>query len=257
MRLGSSKSLIGLGAAVGLLAAAGAWAQPNLPVVQADRQGLVVARAICAAVKNYTAVSTSVSSPPAASAKARDKGLPPEPPLSPDQYHAALKDPLRPLIDKCRLVLKHKRLACATSDLGGPLGWKLENATSEVEARLLCNGLDAPFSFDFPNVNFTVAVAPHSDEAEGQSFDTQMYSIEGVATNVPGFASIRLVGGSNNGYPSPGHTTLIPTGTEGVYVVDSTFTIGYRIEYVGAEGGPLEGGSGTIEGTATMKAYGP
>lgn len=250
MRIGNSKRLIGICLAAGvLMTAGGAWAQPNLPVVRADAKGQVTAKALCASVNNYSAVSTTTSSASAV----RQKAAATDPVAA---YHAAIHDPKTPLVVKCNLVIQHKRLNCASTDIGGPLGGMLEHATSEMEARLICKGLVSPITFTLSNVNFTVATAPHSDQAAGQSFDTQMYAIEATATDVPGFASIHLIGGSGNGFPSPGHTTLVPTADEGVYVVDSTFTIGYRIDYVGAEGGPLEGGSGTLEGNATMKAFG-
>jgi hypothetical protein len=226
----ASKSSIGVWVAAGLLVAgAMAWAGgPGLPEVAADTDGKVTGAAILASVGEY---------------------------ISPTEFHARMGDPARPDEEKCALYLAHKSFLDMISHSGGPLRGTLETGHSVVTVRLKCPGMDAPFTFDIPTI-FSVATAAHSDTAEGQSFDTQMVSIEGRATDVPGFDSITLVGGSENGYDSPGHTSLIATAKEGVYTVDSTFKIGYRIEYTGSRSGPLAGTSDSVEGAVTMKAYG-
>jgi hypothetical protein len=247
MRIGSSKSSIGVWVTAGMLVAAGgAWGQPRLPVVHADAKAEVSTTAILKAVINYSSVA--VTSSPTSAAKAAKS-------LTPDEYHAHMNDPRVPWVEKCKLILQHKSFTGIKIVYGGRLDGTLESAKSVLSARLYCNDVATPFSFDIPT-DFTVAAAAHSDTAAGQSFDTNMDSISGTASDVPGFASISLIGGTSNGFNSPGHISLIPTDSDGTYVVDSTFTIGYRISYVGSEDGPLAGGSGTLEGVAVMKAYG-
>jgi hypothetical protein len=47
--------------------------------------------------------------------------------------------------------------------------------------------------------------------------------------------------------PSPGHTIFTQNGTG--WTVDSFFDITYRIDFIGAPGGPLAGRSGSTTGT--------
>jgi hypothetical protein len=56
--------------------------------------------------------------------------------------------------------------------------------------------------------------------------------------------------------PSPGHTTLIRL-PNGNWNVDSFFDIEYRIDFVGAPGGPLSGRAGSTTGTIRMGPASP
>lgn len=87
------------------------------------------------------------------------------------------------------------------------------------------------------------------------SFPTEMMRIEGELVGDPDFASLRIVGGSANGFPSLGQVTAVDKG-DGTHMVDSMFNIGYHIEYVGTPDGALKGLSGSFKGVATMKAFG-
>ncbi len=84
-----------------------------------------------------------------------------------------------------------------------------------------------------------------------QSFPTQMFRLFGQIVGDPDFDLLRFVGGTDFGLPSPGHTTLtqLPGGD---WAVDSFFDITYRIDFVGAPGGPLAGRSGSTTGTVRM-----
>jgi len=219
-------NMLRIAVVAGLLTAGGAWAA-TLPVVKPNAKGKVTSRMAAQAANNYS-------------------------PATREQlYHARIRDPKVSWLEKCQLAMEHNRLQLLSTDVGGPLRGTLESGTSFLTARLYCPN-SAVLTADIPTA-FTVATAPHSDDPEGQSFDTNMYSISGSATDVPGFSSISLVGGTSNGYDSPGHFALISDG-KGGYVIQSTFTIGYRIDYVGAPGGPLDGGSGSIEGSIVMQA---
>ena len=97
---------------------------------------------------------------------------------------------------------------------------------------------------------------PWSMDDSPISFETEMMRIEGQLEDGSDsdFSYLRITGGTENGFHSPGHTTATTQDGQ-TYVVDSMFEIRYRIEYMGAEGGPLEGYGGEFEGTAVMKAY--
>ena len=85
-----------------------------------------------------------------------------------------------------------------------------------------------------------------------QSFDTEMRSLQGqLSAGDPDFDLLRVTAGSGFGLPSPGHTTLtqLPGGN---WNVDSFFDITYRIDFVGAPGGPLAGQSDSIVGTVRL-----
>ncbi|MEM8931338.1 MAG: hypothetical protein AAGE94_09195 [Acidobacteriota bacterium] len=97
---------------------------------------------------------------------------------------------------------------------------------------------------------------PWSVDDQPISFQTEMMRLEGQLEDDGNsdFSYLRVVAGTEYGYPSPGHTTA-STQDGKSYVVDSMFEMGFRIEYVGAPGGPLAGYEGAFEGTAVMKAF--
>ncbi len=174
-------------------------------------------------------------------------------PTNPEKaYHAKVTDPSVPWQEKCNLAIQHGRLALLATDIGGGLGGTRETGRSVLRVHLLCPTeiavLDIPASF-------VVDTAPHPDTVQEMSFDTDMYSIEGTLKDDPLFSSFHLVGGSANGFKSPGHTSLIPAGKDS-FAIDSTFNIGYHVEFVGAKGGPLEGASGSADSSILMKAVG-
>ena len=174
-----------------------------------------------------------------------------EPGDSENYYHSKITDPSVPWSEKCQLAIRHGRLELLSTESGGNLGGTIENGRSILRARLFCPELVAVF--DIP-ADFVVHSAPHPEEVQPMSFETQMNSIRGVARDVGPFAYFSLVGGDANGFPSPGRTSLIRA--EDGYAVDSTFNIGYRIEWVGAPDGPLAGGRGVSESSILMKAVG-
>lgn len=167
-------------------------------------------------------------------------------------YHGKVTDPNVSWQEKCQLAIEHGRLALLRTDIGGGLGGTRELGTSTLHVMMFCP--DQVADLEIP-ASFTVDTAPHPEELGPMSFDTDMYAIEGSATNVGIFASIHLVGGTSNGTKSPGHTSLIAA-DDGSYAVNSTFNIGYHLEFEGAKGGPLDGASGTIDSSILMTAVG-
>lgn len=238
------KNHVVLGAALGALLVAGTlWAgeaKSSLPLIKAGKKAQQV-RLSKAAATNVSAVSQAIVDEIDWYQNAVQAS-----------YHSKVTDPSVPWHEKCRLAIAHGRLNLLRTDIGGSLGGTREVGTSILRVHLLCPEEIAVL--DIP-ADFEVHTAPHPEEIVEMSFDTQMHSIEGVITDTELFSSFHLVGGTAHGYESNGHTTLLKD-EAGNLAVDSTFNIGYRVEFTGAEGGPLEGASGSTEGSILMKAYG-
>jgi hypothetical protein len=100
-------------------------------------------------------------------------------------------------------------------------------------------------------VNGEMHTGPRNPANPVQTFDTDMFRLQGQALGDPDFDLLRITAGSGFGLPSPGHTTLTRlSATE--YSVDSFFDITYRIDFVGAPGSGLGGRSGSTTGTIRM-----
>jgi hypothetical protein len=90
--------------------------------------------------------------------------------------------------------------------------------------------------------------APRMAFSPLQSFNTVLYLMQGqLPPGDPDFDLLRITAGTGFGMPSPGHTTLTAAG--GGWAVDSFFDITYRIDFIGAPGGPFSGMSGSTTGT--------
>lgn len=90
--------------------------------------------------------------------------------------------------------------------------------------------------------------APRTPGDPVQSFDTDLFQMQGQVVGDPDFDVLQVVAGANFGLPSPGHTTLSRRHGDS-YSVDSFFDVTYRIDFVGAPGSILEGLSGSTVGT--------
>ncbi len=87
-----------------------------------------------------------------------------------------------------------------------------------------------------------------------QSFPTDMFSLLGtLPAGDPDFDQLVVTAGTGNGLPSPGQTILerLPSGD---FQVDSFFDIEYRIDFVGAPGGVLDGMSGSTTSVVRVTA---
>lgn len=102
-------------------------------------------------------------------------------------------------------------------------------------------------------VNGETRSSPRTPGDPVQSFDTEMRRLHGqLPVGDPDFDLLRITAGTDFGLPSPGHTTLTQL-PDGNWAVDSFFDITYRIDFVGAPGGPLAGQSGSTTGTIRLE----
>ena len=179
--------------------------------------------------------------------------------LSPSQVHMIING--LPAGTTIILGPSHRDFICRQSTStgpcivpGGPLGGEVENFNSVVVFQLTGTGSLSGWSrtVSVP-LAVQVATAPRTPGARIQTFNTNMERIQGSITGDPDFASLDIVGGTANGFPSPGSTTLTRL-DNGTFNVDSNFNVGYIIRFVGASGGKLEGLGGTTQGNVTMKA---
>ncbi len=142
-------------------------------------------------------------------------------------------------------------------DDGGSLGGKRDcfDSTLQLSADFKTNGVVFYHrDLAIPNVACTVHTAPRLPGDPVQSFDTDMFRLQGQITGDPDFDLLRVTGGTDYGMPSPGHTTLTRLGGPGSnFAVDSFFDIEYRIDFIGAPGGVLSGMSGSTTATIRME----
>ena len=192
--------------------------------------------------------------------------------LSPDEVHMIL-DGLPPGTT-VELDAIHKNFFCGGGPVqgvcsivpppagceqpGGTLSGNLDCFDSQGELEMTGTGDLAGFhrTVSVP-LSTEVHTGPRTPGDPVQSFDTDMFRLFGQINGDPDFDLLRVVGGTDFGLPSPGHTTLTQMGagapgSASAFAVDSFFDITYRIDYVGAPGGALAGRSGSTTATIRM-----
>lgn len=135
---------------------------------------------------------------------------------------------------------------------GGSLGGEKSCSLSSFQMVLVGTGaLNGYFRNIVCPISLEIHAGPRSVGDPVHDFQADMFRLFGQITGDPDFDLLRFVGGTDFGLPSPGHTTLtqLPGGN---WAVDSFFDITYRIDFVGAPGGPLAGRSGSTTGTVRM-----
>ncbi len=154
------------------------------------------------------------------------------------------------------VAAEHGRFFNVQHTPGGPLGGEIEQYGSGLTLNMQGTG-------DLAGFNRLINMQPQCQTFTGprqpgqpmQSFNTQMNAIQGQITGDPDFDLLRVTAGNAFGMPSPGHTTLTRQ-PNGMWNVDSFFDIEYRIDFIGAPGGPLGGHSGSTTGTIRMATGG-
>jgi hypothetical protein len=176
--------------------------------------------------------------------------------LSPTQVHMII-DGL-PAGTTIILAPIHKNFICRQTGTcnvpGGPLGGEVENFSSAAVFQLSGTGALSGWNriVTVP-LAVQVASAPRTAGAAVQTFQTDMQRLQGSITGDPDFDLFQVTGGTANGFPSPGSTTLTRQ-INGSFKVDSSFNVGYSITFQGAAGGRLAGYEGTTKGTVKMSA---
>jgi hypothetical protein len=127
---------------------------------------------------------------------------------------------------------------------GGPLGGHTQSLMGNWDIRM--HGLGALAGFlRTVSVPFTGSSAsgPRGGGTTPQSFPSHL-SVQGQIVGDPDFDLLRITAVQPTGMPSPGHT-VFGMAAGGNWTVDSFFDITYRVDFIGAPGGPLAGMSGS------------
>ena len=192
--------------------------------------------------------------------------------LSPDEVHMIIND--LPPGTTLELAAIHKDFICREQDAGlcsvvmpaakceapgGGLGGNIDCFESNLVLDIRGTGTLAGFqrSITVPGAT-EVHTGPRNPGDPVQSFPTDMFRLQGEIFGDPDFAELQIRAGTDNGLPSPGQTTLTRKGADGSdFAVDSFFDITYRIDFQGADGGSLDGLSGSTTGTIRMETGDP
>lgn len=172
--------------------------------------------------------------------------------LSPDDVHRII-DGLPPGTS-IELGASHSRFQLQTDAPGGTLGGRREVFGSllilNVQGTGELLGFNRAIGVD---VSCETHTGPRNPGDPVQSFPTDMFRLQGELFGDPDFCVLKVTGGTDNGLPSPGHTTLTRLGPPGSgFAVDSFFDITYRIEFQGCPGSVLQGMGGSTTATIRM-----
>lgn len=125
---------------------------------------------------------------------------------------------------------------------GGSLGGDTyDYFTSTLEIQMHGTGMLAGWT---RNLNMEISgechTGPRNPGDPVQSFDNEMWRLQGGIVGDPDFSSLTIVAGTDYGLPSPGQTVLkrVPDGN---YAVDSFFDVSYQVDFIGAPGSVLDG----------------
>ena len=142
-------------------------------------------------------------------------------------------------------------------EAGGGLGGLRTTLGATLVLRATGNGALAGFEriLHLDPIAAEIHSAPSTPFDPVQSFDTDLFQLQGAFVGDPDFASFQMIAGTAFGLPSFGHVTLTERG-DGTFHVDSFFDVQYQLSFVGAPGGALDGLAGTTQGTVRLEAQG-
>lgn len=150
-----------------------------------------------------------------------------------------------PPLSQIDVDAKLGNFSAVTHTPGGPMGGETVIASAILSMKLTGTGLYTGYT---RSINMSVLVkfenAAHTAGALIQPFDQYLGIMQGqLPPGDPDFDLLRISAGNDFGMPSPGHTTFSKEG--GGWSTESFFDITYRIDFVGAPGGPFAGLSGS------------
>lgn len=177
--------------------------------------------------------------------------------LSPQDVHVII-DGL-PAGTTIEVAAQHTKFFNVTRTPGGAHGGEVEVFDSLLFMDMTGTGSLAGFnrSVALP-IQCEIDTGPRTPGDSVQTFVAEMMKLEGGITGDPDFAQLNVLGGTDNGLPGPGQTTLTRLGPPGSdFNVDSFFDIEYRIDFVGATGSVLGGYGGTTQSTVHMTSGEP
>jgi hypothetical protein len=132
---------------------------------------------------------------------------------------------------------------------GGSLGGEICTFDAFIDVTATGTGDLAGFNRHlYVPVSGEIHIAPRTPFDPIQSFACEMYDLTGELFGDPDFCAFRIIAGSDNGLPGPGHAVLTEI-QGGYFAVDSFFDITYQIEFEGCPGSQLEDYAGTTTDT--------
>jgi hypothetical protein len=167
---------------------------------------------------------------------------------TPDQIHA------QGLQNQINLSAQHGNFTNPIYQQGGIYHGEIERFDStlvlQIEGINSLAGLSATVRVP---THCETHIGPRDASADFQQFETEMYNLQGAASD-SNFSSIKIVAGTANGLPSPGATSLTRQ-RDGTFLVNSSFRMNFHIELVGAKGGPFDGVNISSDGVAGIQAF--
>jgi hypothetical protein len=137
---------------------------------------------------------------------------------------------------------------------GSPLGGGLSVGNDLLTMEIFGEGAYAGYhrTVSVPVQTF-INWGPEANHQVQQGRAADLYFLYGELAGDPDFSLLRISGGTGFGMPSLGHTT-VEKQASGDYLLDSSYDLTYRVEWVGAPGGPLAGDSHTTQAVLKLQA---
>jgi hypothetical protein len=136
-------------------------------------------------------------------------------------------------------------LSLISSGPGGPLGGELQEWNAKVIMNFTGVGAHTGYVRSISLAGTVKTATAPIMGTNPQHLETDLFEMFAqVGPGDPDFDLLRVVGGTNFGYPSPGYLSNTHAGGND-WNVDSFFDVFYRIDFVGDPGGPFGGMSGS------------